>query len=145
MIIFKIKQYFIFLFVFLLAAPLSLQAATVTWHSYDKGLALAKAQKKKVYINFYADWCMYCKKMDKETFVSSKVAAYLNEHFIAVRVHTDKETATANKYNVRGLPANFFLTDQGDVIGNQPGFLNPEMFIQLLSFVKEEKYKKSGK
>lgn len=134
----------LFLVMFFLA-PLSVSASSIAWNSYDKGLALAKEKKKKIYINFHADWCGYCKKMEKETFVSPKVIAYLNEHFIAVRVNSDKEQATARKYNVRGLPANFFLTEQGEVIGNQPGYLDEKMFLQLLTFVKDEKYKKGGK
>lgn len=134
----------LFIVMFFLA-PLSVSAASIAWNSYDKGLALAKQKNKKIYVNFHADWCGYCKKMEKETFVSPKVVAYLNEHFIAVRVNSDKEQATARKYNVRGLPANFFFTEQGEVIGNQPGYLDEKMFLQLLSFVKDEKYKKGGK
>lgn len=141
----RMKPIAAFVLVLFLLAPLPSSAASITWNSYDKGLALAKEKKKKIYINFHADWCGYCKKMEKETFVSPKVIAYLNEHFIAVRVNSDKEPVTARKYNVRGLPANFFLTDQGEVIGNQPGFLDEKMFLQILSFVKDEKYKKGGK
>ena len=120
-------------------------ADSIAWYSYDKGLALAKEKNKKIYINFHADWCGYCRKMEKETFVDKKVIALLNDKFIAVSVNSDKETQLAKKYNVRGLPANFFLTDKGEAIGSQPGYLDAKTFLHLLNFVKDEKYKSGSK
>jgi thioredoxin-related protein len=131
---------------FFLAVPLSAMAANaITWYGYDKGLSLAKEKKKKIYINFHADWCGYCRKMEKETFVDSKVISFLNDNFISVRINSDKEPKLSQKFNVRGLPANFFLTDQGEPIGNQPGYLDVKNFLNVLNFVKDEKYKKNSK
>jgi thioredoxin-related protein len=131
---------------FFLAVPVSVMATnSIAWYGYDKGLSLAKEKKKKVYINFHADWCGYCRKMEKETFVDPKVIAFLNDNFIAVRLNSDKEPKLAQKFNVRGLPANFFLTDQGEPIGNQPGYLDVKNFLNILNFVKDEKYKKPAK
>lgn len=142
----KFKFFLFFtLVVFLFLPVYAMAAGSITWYDYDKGLALAKEKKKKVYINFYADWCGYCKKMEKETFVDSKVISYLSDHFISVRLNSDKERKLATQYSVRGLPANYFLTESGDTIGNQPGYLDAETFMKVLNFIKEEKYKKGNK
>lgn len=133
------------LFFFLVVPAQAMAANAIAWNGYDKGLALAKEKKKKVYINFHADWCGYCRKMEKETFVDPKVIAFLNDNFIAIRINSDKEPLLARKFNVRGLPANFFLTEQGEAIGNQPGYLDPKAFLEVLAFVKNEKYKKASK
>jgi thioredoxin-related protein len=132
------------LFLFFLV-PSFAMAQSIAWNGYDKGISLAREKNKKIYINFHADWCGYCKKMEKETFVNPKVIAYLNENFIPVRVNSDKEPIIAQKFNVRGLPANIFLTEKGEPIGNQPGYLDVKTFLEVLSFVKDEKYKRGAK
>ena len=109
-------------------------AEGIKWRSYEEGRVLSKAEKKKVFLHFYADWCVFCKKMAKETFQNPAVVSYLNNHFIPVRVDTDRNPATAMKYGVTGLPSTWFLTDMGEAIGTVPGFIPPDT---LLSMLKE--------
>jgi thioredoxin-related protein len=106
----------------------------IKWHSYEEGLVVSKAEKKKVFLHFYANWCVFCGKMAKETFQNPSVISYLNSNFIPVRVDTDKEPDTAMKYGVTGLPSNWFLTEMGEAIGAVPGFIPPDA---LLSMLKE--------
>ena len=106
----------------------------INWRSYEEGLVVGKAEKKKVFLHFYADWCVYCGKMAKETFQNPAVISYLNNNFIPVRVDTDREPATAGQYGVTGLPSTWFLTEMGEAIGTIPGFIPPDA---LLSMLKE--------
>lgn len=106
----------------------------INWRSYNEGLTISKIEKKKVFLHFYADWCVFCGKMAKETFQNPAVVSYLNNHFISVRVDTDKEPDTAVKYGVMGLPSTWFLTEMGEAIGTVPGFIPPDT---LLSMLKE--------
>ena len=106
----------------------------INWRSYEEGLAVSKAEKKKIFLHFYADWCVFCGKMARETFQNPAVVSYLNNNFISVRVNTDKEPATAMRYGVTGLPSTWFLTRMGEAIGTVPGFIPPET---LLSMLKE--------
>jgi thioredoxin-related protein len=107
---------------------------SIKWYAYEEGMVLGKAEKKKVYLHFYADWCGFCLKMAKETFRDSAVVSYLSKNFIAVRVDFDREPATAEKYGVMGLPSNWFLTEMGQPIVNIPGYIPPDA---LLSMLKE--------
>jgi thioredoxin-related protein len=129
------------------------QAASghVKWHGYQAGLAAAKKAGKKIFLYFHAPWCMYCKEMDKTTFTNKEVAAYLNAHFIPVLVNMEANRKTAREYRVRGLPANFFLTAQSDIItlplqGTQKvkqinGYLPPTMFLKLIHYVDTGGYR----
>ncbi len=107
---------------------------SINWRSYEEGLVVSKVEKKKVFLHFYADWCVYCGKMAKETFQNPAVVSYLNNHFIPVRVDTDKKPDTAMKYGVTGLPSTWFLTEMGEAMGTVPGFIPPDT---LLSMLKE--------
>lgn len=138
---------FVTALVFLSVTAFSAQALESTpdgikWNLYKDGVALAASSGKKIYINFHADWCGYCTKMANTTFKEKKVIAYLNKHFVAVQVDTDKEQAVARQFKVQGLPSNWFLEKDGAQIGNQPGYLDPESFLKMLQFVINEGYKK---
>jgi thiol:disulfide interchange protein len=112
---------------------------SIKWHSYEEGKVVAKIEKKKVFLHFYADWCVFCRKMAKETFRDTTVVSTLNKDFIAIRVDFDEESATAEKYGVRGLPANWFLTEMGQPIVSIPGYIAPEALLSLLKEVNEIK------
>ena len=66
------------------------QNEKIQWLSFEQledSLAIAP---KKVFIDFYTDWCAYCKKMDRAAFSDPDVISKLNSHFYAVRM--DAET-----------------------------------------------------
>lgn len=143
-----VKLLFIFLIVsgFISASASTASAGdNIKWYSYEEGLALVKAKNKKMYINFHADWCGYCHKMKKKTFADPKVISFLNTNYIPVRVNSDKEKKISSQFGIRGLPANWFLDEKGEKIGNQPGYLGPKDFLDILKFVNENKYKSKKK
>jgi len=115
---------------------------TIKWKSYKKGIALGKKENKKIFINFYAQWCTYCTMMDAKTFKNSDVIAYLNKHFISIKVNMDKEKETAADYFVRGLPTSWFVSENGNKISGLPGYIKPDTFINILKFVHTDSYKK---
>ena len=48
---------------------------------------------KPILVDVYTSWCGWCKVMDKETYSNEKVAAYINEHYYAVKFDAEqKET-----------------------------------------------------
>ena len=107
----------------------------IKWYSYEEGKVLAKVEKKKVFLHFYADWCGFCVKMAKETFRDSDVVSYLNDNFISIRVDFDKNAETAQKYGVMGLPSNWFLTEMGQPIVSIPGYIPAEAMLTMLKEV----------
>lgn len=114
----------------------------IKWLTYDNGLSAAKKEGKKIFVHFYANWCGYCRAMEKKTFQDANIIGYLNKNFIPIKVNTDKEQNVAVKYGVRGLPSNWFLKKNGDKIGNRPGFIPPEDLMAFLEFIHTDSYKK---
>ena len=103
-------------------------ASSIEWHSYDEGMALAKEQNKPVMIDFYADWCGWCKKLDSETYVDSDVIK-MSEDFINVKVDTEVQGNFAQKYGVRGLPTIVFTDSDGNEIRRVVGYKNADAFL----------------
>lgn len=116
-------------------------AEAIQWYGYEEGVQQGRDESKKVFLNFYADWCRYCKMMDQKTFTDDSVIAYLNEHFVPIRVNSDQRKRIASNYNVRGLPVSWFIAENGENIGNQPGYLPPDQLLMLLKYIHTDSYK----
>ena len=111
---------------------------SIKWYSYDEGMVLGHLEEKRIYINFHADWCAYCKVMEKKTFQNPAVISYLNKYFISIKVDTEKETKITYKYGVSALPDNWFLFKNGDIIGRRKGYIPPDLFIKILKSIPED-------
>ena len=125
------------------------------WLSYDQGLQLAKKSNKHVLVDFYTTWCGWCKKMDKETYSSKEVKKLLADNYITVRLNAESsrnlsvdgkditERQVAQNYNVQGYPTTCFLNSDGVNVGCLPGYIGPEDFVNVLSYIKDKAYEKN--
>ncbi len=104
-------------------------------------LQLAAAQKagKGVIIDYYADWCVSCIKMEKKTFADSGVRKVLDEQFIALQVDvTDpgnlEAKALKTRYGVFGPPAILFFDENGTRHEDKSfyGYKDPAEFLSNL-------------
>lgn len=142
MMIKKILMGFLFLGLIHAAWADSAASEEINWMTYQKGVAAAKTEGKKIFLHFYASWCGYCKTMEQKTFKDASVVRYLNENFTSIKVNTDQQQNIAIQYRVRGLPSTWFLQDDGQKIANRPGYIAPKQLIGYLQFVNTDSYKK---
>ena len=112
----------------------------IKWYSYEEGVDIGMSENKKIFINFYADWCKFCETMDRQTFQDVDIISYLNSHFISIKVDVEREKSVARKYNINPLPDAWFLSKTGDVIGNKPGFLSAGDLMPILQFIHTGSY-----
>jgi thioredoxin-related protein len=123
------------------------------WQDFNKGLAQAVKLKKPLLIDFYTDWCHWCKVMDEKTFGNAEVKAYLEAHFVTARLHAEDKSAEVSfrgktytnveftrAMGIRGFPSLVFLDKTGDPITVIPGFVPPEQFLPILKYIKLECY-----
>lgn len=99
------------------------QAGQTTWHTIktkaelDKLLLEAKSANKPVLLDWYADWCVSCKKMEHEIFQAPDVLAKLaNYQLIRLDITetTKEQRDLLNNYKLIGPPAVLFFNGQGD-------------------------------
>ena len=67
--------------------------------------------------DFYADWCVECKRMEATTFADAGVRGAL-DGFVRLKVdatdHTDEEAALQQRFGIIGPPATLFFSCRGD-------------------------------
>ncbi len=79
----------------ILPTAVSAQKGEIRWLSFEQLEDSLAVKPKKVFIDFYANWCAYCKKMDAAAFKDQKVISKLNSDFYAVKMNAEtKDTIT---------------------------------------------------
>jgi thioredoxin-related protein len=124
------------------------------WYGFNEGMTFAAKEKKHVVIDFYTDWCGWCKVMDQKTFSEPTVNKYLFDNFVPIRINaeSDKEKLTFQgktytpreltcAFQVTGFPSIAFLSPEMEVLGVIPGYIEKDRFMNLLKFVHQECYK----
>lgn len=119
----------------------AVNADEIHWMKYDEGILRAKSEHKKIFLNFHAEWCGFCTKMNKETFTNPALIAYMNQNFIPIKVDSDRESSLAKRYRVQGLPTSWFLTDKGEQIASQPGFVAADNLLSMMQYISTDSYK----
>jgi thiol:disulfide interchange protein DsbD len=80
----------------------------------DRALADAKAARQPVMLDFYADWCVSCKEMEKFTFSQPGVQKALDGFVLLkadVTANDDADQALLKRFSLFGPPATIFFAD----------------------------------
>ncbi len=94
----------------------------VDWFPWgDEALNKAKEENKPIFLSIGYASCHWCHVMEKESFSDPEIAAYLNKHFVCIKVDREERPdidavymlATQIMANNGGWPLNVFLTPDG--------------------------------
>ncbi len=101
-------------------------------------LAKAKEQGKSVFVDFMTDWCVWCKRLDKDTYPQAAVGDAMKA-FVNVRVDAEKGEGVqlAARYNVHGFPTLVIVDASGDEIDRISGYMPPEPFVKEIERIKK--------
>jgi thioredoxin-related protein len=82
-------KYSVFIILLCLSTPSSAQTQAVNWLSFEELEQALVTKPKKVMIHFYADWCVYCKKMEKVVYTKPDIEAELATNYYAVKFNVE--------------------------------------------------------
>lgn len=131
----KIKYLLALLLVFL-ALPASAQEGQgirFFQGTFDQALQEAQRQGKPLFVDFYATWCVPCKKMEKTVFTRPEVGAYFNERFVCLQLDAEKpeNVETAKKYKVEAFPTLGIIAPDGKALSINVGFVGAPELIEM--------------
>lgn len=127
--------------------------AEIVWYDYDDGLKLAQKTGKKIFLEFTAKWCGYCKRMHATTFKDPDIIRIFNDNYINVSVDGDSpdtlnidglitsEKAMAKEWRVTGYPTYWFVTPAQEKIAPITGYRPKEVLYDILDYMKDDTYK----
>jgi thioredoxin-related protein len=138
-------------------------AQEVKWYTIEQAIELNKKEPRKLVVDVYTDWCVWCKVMDKNTYSNAIIAEYLNKKYYPVKLNAEqKESITIgdNTYKFvaqgsrgyhelaaallngnMGYPSVVFLDEQIRIIQPFQGYIKARQFDEIARFIGEEYYK----
>ena len=72
-----------------LSNSLLAQDREINWMGFEELDKALKTDVKPVVIYFYTDWCVYCKKMERNAFKDREVISAINKEFYAVKMNAE--------------------------------------------------------
>jgi thioredoxin-related protein len=138
----------------------------VHWVTLNEAIELQKKEPKKIMMDVYTKWCGPCKMMAQNTFTNPQVAAYLNEHYYAVKFDAEgNDTVNLHGYTftnpdyvpnvpgrngvhqltqylrVEAYPTLTFFDENQQYLGPVSGYRTPGQLEIFLRFFGESMYK----
>jgi len=113
---------------FLAAVPMLAQSAVVWEHDLVAAQKRAKAEKKLLFVDIWAEWCPPCQHLKKKVFPTPEAQKALGA-YVAVALMTESKDRTQNptnmklaeRYKVEGYPTLLILDAEGKELRRQVG------------------------
>lgn len=145
---------------------LNLSAQQIEWMKMNEALEKQEDNPKKIMLFVYTEWCGYCHKMNKQTFVNKDLIKYVNKHFYAVNFNGEgTETVNykdfeytnpnydpnrkgrnyqhffADALQITSYPAIVFFDEKGEIISPVKGYKSAEDLEIYLKMIASDDYK----
>jgi uncharacterized protein len=100
----------------------SAQREQVDWYPWGKeALRKARERNQPILLDLGATWCPWCKLMERNSYNDPETAAFIDSHFVAVKVDYDADPKLSAEFEraqafanlPAGLPLTAFLTPDG--------------------------------
>lgn len=115
--------------------------AQIPWvTSLAQARAEAAAGKKLILAYLFADWCPYCRRMDRETWTDAAVIAE-RAKYVFLRLDGEKDPDGVNlcrRFFIRGFPAILLLHADGSEFDRLDGYMPADELLRRLKLVLED-------
>lgn len=118
----------------------------------EEALKAAPLENKKILLDVYASWCPYCQRMHSDVYTNQAVMDAISDYYLWVQINVESdelvnyqgtemtESEFARALDNKNIPTTYFMNEEGAIIGVQPGYLEAEVFSNLLNFVGSDAF-----
>lgn len=145
-------SYYFILVILIGSQPVVAQQAEAEPISLEEALKRASEEDKKILVDVYASWCPYCQRMHSDVYTDNSVLNAISDYYLWVQInvesddivnyqgHEMSEAEFARALDNKNIPTTYFMNSEGAIIGVQPGYLDADVFSNLLNFVGSDAF-----
>jgi TolA-binding protein len=139
----KGSHWFILLFVFFISfyffACGKVVPKSINWvANFEEASQIAKSENKNMVLDFYTDWCKWCRKLADSTFTDTSFIRFSMD-FVFFKTNAEKDTALAERFKVNGYPTVILTNPSGKEIDRVVGYATaPDFMLKIKDYLKGE-------
>jgi thioredoxin-related protein len=148
----------LFFLLFSLGLLPSFLGQTVNWVSIEQAFLLQKQTPKPILVDFYTEWCGWCKRMDATTYKDAQLVSYINQYFYCVKFDAERKDPItlngqkmvnpnpsnprsshqyASNLGIGSFPTTVFYDKEGNNVTQAAGYLQANEMVPILVYFKE--------
>jgi len=112
--------------------------ASYVWNENSLDEIINKNDDKIILVDFETDWCVWCDRLDKDTYTDQGVMEFAEKNLISIKIDAEKNDGPEQKkkYRVRGYPTILLLDPSGNELDRIVGYRPPKEFLEELIRIK---------
>jgi len=105
--------------------------------SWEELLRRAEREERLVFVEFWTEWCGWCKQLDKDTFSNPTVVRAMGDLLcFTVDGESEEGAKLRERFGVRTYPTLVFLEPNGEPRDVLTGYLAPKPFLQAVERIR---------
>ncbi|MGV3617022.1 MAG: thioredoxin domain-containing protein [Fimbriimonas sp.] len=103
------------------------ELSTKWFTDLEEAKKIAKATNRKIFVDFFAEWCGPCKRLEADCFGTAEFKA-LGKKLVFLRIDVDKQPAVSKAYGITAMPTQMIVNPDGSVVNTTVGYANRHSF-----------------
>lgn len=98
---------------------------------WEGAMKAANDHDRKIFVQFYADWCQLCATFKEDVMGDNEVQTYMNEKFVTVLMDSEngKGKERFEHYGLQNHPNVIVIDKDGNLEGQRNGLMSKEVFL----------------
>lgn len=97
----------------------------------DEAKRVAAATNRKIFVDFFAEWCGPCKRLEADCFGTAEFKA-LSKKLVFLRIDVDKQPGVSQTYHIEAMPTQMIVNPDGSVVNKTVGYANRASFFNWI-------------
>lgn len=113
------------------------RGAEAHWYgTVDEAVAEARASNRDILVDLYADWCLWCSRLDEQVFSRPRFEEEVGARYVFLRVdveETEEGKDLQRRFRISSLPTTLLMTADRVEIGRIQGFFPLDPFLEQIA------------